>query len=191
MRTLDSNVATSDKDLQRRDWRICGTALLVAVASFLPYFNCGGFQFVEWDDGAYVFRNPMVLNGLSPEGLTYAWTTFDLGNWIPLTWMSLQLDASLWGTGPVGFHVTNAVLHALAAGVLYTALTRMTGSSGLSLVAALLLARIRCAWRVSPGSPSEKTCSAFCSERSRCGATLALWCGKVDGGCWESWRQPL
>ncbi|SFJ38352.1 tetratricopeptide repeat protein [Planctomicrobium piriforme] len=95
--------------------RISLPAWLIAVGlvllTCLAYFGVTRNGFVNYDDGNYVFRNPHVLTGLSGDNLKYAWTTFDMGNWMPATWMSLQLDAALFGVSPLTFHLTNLLLH--------------------------------------------------------------------------------
>ena len=40
------------------------------------------------------------------------WTTFHLGHYIPLSWMTFGLDYSLWGMKPAGYHLTSLILHA-------------------------------------------------------------------------------
>lgn len=101
---------------------------------FLPTLACG---FVNWDDGHYVTGNPLVLNGLSPAGIYGAFTEIVFSNWAPLTILSYQLDATLWGAAPLGYHLTNICLHALTTGLLYAFLQRATGARGRSIVATL------------------------------------------------------
>src|SRR5439155_11898501 len=68
----------------------------------------------------------------------WAWTTFHCGNWHPLTWLSLQLDGTVWDANPTGYHATNLVLHLLNVLLLLIVLLQMTGSLyGSALVAAL------------------------------------------------------
>jgi hypothetical protein len=86
-----------------------------------------GFSFTGYDDPLYVSRNPHVLEGLSLEGLRYAFTTFDTGNWHPLTWLSLMADASLGGADPSFYHATNVGLHAAATLALFVFVRRATG----------------------------------------------------------------
>jgi tetratricopeptide (TPR) repeat protein len=79
------------------------------ILSYLPALNLG---FVNWDDNLYVYENRNILL-LNSRFIQWAFTTFQTGNWHPLTWLSLGLDRFLWGTGPMGFHATNVVLHGL------------------------------------------------------------------------------
>jgi Flp pilus assembly protein TadD len=68
----------------------------------------------------------MVRNGLTWHGVRWAFG-FRESNWHPLTWLSLMLDASLGGVSPRVFHVTNLLLHAANAVLLFLVLLRMTG----------------------------------------------------------------
>jgi tetratricopeptide (TPR) repeat protein len=95
-------------------------------------------SFMNYDDSIYVTANRQVQGGLSLPGLRWACTSFDAANWHPLTWLSLQLDASLYGLCPFGFHLTNILLHAASTGLLLALLCRLTGRLWPSaLVAAL------------------------------------------------------
>jgi hypothetical protein len=95
-------------------------------------------EFTNYDDDDYVYENREVLAGLSPSGLAWALTTTEMVNWHPLTWISFQADASLFGIRPWGYHLTNSLLHAAATALLFEALFRMTGALWRSaLVAAL------------------------------------------------------
>jgi Flp pilus assembly protein TadD len=109
----------------------------VTVATFLPALGCG---FVNFDDPDYVTQNRHVTSGLSAEGTRWAFTTFTNGNWHPLTWLSLQLDASLWWPDPRGFHLTSVLVHAVNAALLFLTLRMMTGTVWRSAAVALLFA---------------------------------------------------
>ena len=67
-------------------------------------------------------------------------TTLTLANWHPLTWLSLQLDASLFGPEPAMFHRTNLLLHLANVLLLATVLRQMTGYLWRSFVVAALFA---------------------------------------------------
>jgi tetratricopeptide (TPR) repeat protein len=126
----------------RRDWITAAALAGVALCAFATALDCG---FVNLDDLYYVTANPKVRDGLSVAAFRWALTATDVGNWHPLTWLSLQLDATLWrkpdGTlDPFGFHLTNVLLHAANAALLFLALRSLTGAYGPSAAAALLFA---------------------------------------------------
>jgi len=113
---------------------------LIAFLVFAPAVRCG---FVDWDDDEYVFNNPLVLEGLTSDGIRQACTQVVFFSWAPLTILSYQLDASVFGREPWGFHFTNVAVHAVSAGLLYLVLLRMTGSAARSAAASVL-------WAVHP-----------------------------------------
>jgi tetratricopeptide (TPR) repeat protein len=95
----------------------------VTVLAFTPVFGC---DFVNYDDGDYAANNPNVQDGLSIRSFAWAWNGVHAGNWHPLTWLSLMVDAQLFGTGPLGFHVTNLVLHLANTLLLFVLLRQWT-----------------------------------------------------------------
>jgi len=109
----------------------------LTLAAFLPVVRCG---FVNFDDNRYVSENAMVQRGLTLDGVRWAFTTGELANYHPLTWVSLMLDRTLWGDGALGFHLTNVALHAANAVLLYLVLRRMTGATWRSLLVAAVFA---------------------------------------------------
>lgn len=103
-----------------------GFCCLLAIVIGWTYLPVIGFEFVDYDDPQYVSANAYVKAGITPISIAYALTTFDVGNWIPLTWLSLELDATLFGTAPAAFHVVNVLWHIANASLLYILLRRLT-----------------------------------------------------------------
>ena len=89
----------------------------VALAAFWPVT---GYDFVNYDDGVYVYRNPHVPNGLNWQNVQWAFSNLDIGLWHPLTWLSHMLDCQLYGLKrPGGHHLTNVALHAVSTVLLF------------------------------------------------------------------------
>ena len=126
--------------LRSADWTIIKASVGLVLVTLLTYSPALWCDFVGWDDPIYVTRNPAVQAGLSPSGIAYAFTTLDSSNWIPLTWLSYELDSSLFGLQPVGFHATNVILHACNVCLLFLVLKRLTAATGRSAVVALFYA---------------------------------------------------
>ena len=122
------------------DWQLFGAVLLVVVVTFVVYAPVLRHGFVEWDDPAYVLENARVRAGLSASGIAWAFTTFALGNWNPLTWLSHMSDVSLFGLAPWGHHLTSLLLHLVNTLLLFAALRRMTSAPWQSLAVAALFA---------------------------------------------------
>ncbi len=112
--------------------------LVIAVLGV--YGKVLGFDFIEYDDTGYVTRNPEVQQGLSWEGLRWAFTTLRLANWHPLTWLSHQLDVTLFGLDPSGHHAVNVLFHALNVVLLFGLLHGLTGALWRSAAAAAIFA---------------------------------------------------
>src|SRR6059036_794010 len=93
---------------------------LFTLAAFLPALQN---QFVNWDDKDNFLDNPHY-RGLGWTHIRWMWTTH-LGHYIPLTWMTLGLDYLLWGMNPVGYHLTNLLLHAANAVVFFFVVRRL------------------------------------------------------------------
>jgi len=99
--------------------------LLAAIVWFV-FGQTLHHAFVNYDDGSYVYENPIVQKGLTWEGFRWAFTHVAASNWHPLTWLSHMLDCELYGLNPAGHHLTNVLLHAAAVILLFLVLRRMT-----------------------------------------------------------------
>ncbi len=128
---------------------IIGLTVLAFVASIQ-------FDFISYDDPAYITENPRVNSGLSLSNAKWAATSTGTTNlWHPITFMSHQLDVSLFGLTPKWHHAVNVFWHAIAAGLLFLIATRLTKSHLLGFFIALI-------WAIHP----EKIQSvAWLSER--------------------------
>lgn len=112
----------------------------VVAAVFFAYAGVLSSDFVSYDDEKYVVDNQSVRGGLTPAGIRYAWTTIDCSNWHPVTWMSLELDSTLFGSNAVGFHAVNLAWHIGNVLLLFVVLRQMTGSTWRSATVAALFA---------------------------------------------------
>lgn len=108
---------------------------LVVAAAYLPSLRNG---FVNLDDPVFVYANPHVQRGFSWQGLRWAFTSVERGFWQPVAWVSLMLDAQLFGTKAAGYHFTSLIIHAAAAVVLFLAFRRLTGTTWRSAFVAAL-----------------------------------------------------
>ncbi len=117
-----------------------GISLLLALVTLAAYWGVFSSGFVDMDDPYYVVQNQQVQSGLSWDGLSWAFTSRDCDNWHPVTWVSLMLDCSLYGSGPAGFHTTNLALHILNTILLFLLLQLMTRARWRSAFVAALFA---------------------------------------------------
>ena len=115
--------------------------LLLFATTLLIYWPATRCDFLNLDDSAYFTANPHVLSGLTRDNVIYAFTTGDTGNWHPLTWLSLMLDAGIFGPdNPAGPHLTNVLFHGVNAVLLFLLLAKLTGRNIPSACVATLFA---------------------------------------------------
>ncbi len=101
-------------------------SVLLAGVVGIAFGRALGNDFVGYDDQSYVVLNPRVTNGLTLEGIQWAFTHVHASNWHPLTMISHMLDCQLYGLQPWGHHLTNILLHAAAAILLFFALRELS-----------------------------------------------------------------
>jgi len=96
-------------------------AALTTFLAFMPALRCG---FVGWDDPMNFLQNEHY-RGLGWANLHWMFTTFHMGNYQPLSWLTLGADYKLWGMDAHGYHLTNVLIHAANAALLCTLCTRL------------------------------------------------------------------
>lgn len=84
-----------------------GGVLLATIIAFLPMLWNG---FTNWDDTLYVLQNPL-LRDLSLDGLRDIFSTPVVSNYHPLTILTLAVNYQISGLEPLGYHLTNLLLH--------------------------------------------------------------------------------
>ncbi|HET8579351.1 MAG TPA: tetratricopeptide repeat protein [Methylomirabilota bacterium] len=88
---------------------------VVVVVAFFPALQAG---FIDWDEDPLLIKN-FSYRGLGPAQLRWMFTTTRMGHYMPLTWISYGWDYAIWGLRPFGYHLTNLLIHAMSAAVLY------------------------------------------------------------------------
>ncbi|HLG17627.1 MAG TPA: tetratricopeptide repeat protein [Blastocatellia bacterium] len=124
--------------LPARKRLIVGIALV--AATFVTYEKTRNHGFVSYDDATYVTGNARVQSGLSLENVAWAFSATEASNWHPLTWISHMLDCQLHGLNAPGHLLTNILLHAASAVLLFLCLHAMTGALWRSGIVAALFA---------------------------------------------------
>lgn len=160
-----------------RAWAAGLLIVAASVAAYLPALSAG---FI-WDDPDYVVNNPNLRDG---AGLVRTWTApTSVPQWYPLVFTTFWLEYQLWGLWASGYHLTNVLLHALGAVLLWRVLLRL-GLPGRAAVLGALL------WSLHPVQVESV---AWITERKN---TLSLvfyllaWLAllRVDWGRpWAAW----
>lgn len=102
--------------------------VLLIATGMVVYWPVQFFDFLIWDDHAYVVDNPHVRTGLSVENLLWALTTSHASYWHPVTWLSHMLDCQLYGLNPQGHHLGGLLIHVVSSVLLFLVLKGMTAS---------------------------------------------------------------
>lgn len=116
---------------------ICIVLALGTVALYWPITH---HPFIVFDDVAYISGNPHVTSGLSETNFIWAFTTSEQANWHPLTWLSHQLDCTLFGLNPGDHHLVNLLYHTANTLLLFLFLYNATGATWRSAFVAALFA---------------------------------------------------
>ena len=101
--------------------------LLLVLATLALYNPVTRAPFLNYDDAAYFTNNPHVRAGVSWKTVVWAFTTTELSDWKPITWLSHALDGQLFGFKPEAPHTINVLLHAANVAILFLILLSATG----------------------------------------------------------------
>jgi Flp pilus assembly protein TadD len=112
----------------------------LAVMTFAIYAQVIGHQFITLDDDSYIRENPMVNRGVTLAGLAWAFTTFYVANWHPLTWIAHMIDSQLFGMNAGGHLLVNALIHVANTLLVFWFLLRTTHARWASALVAALFA---------------------------------------------------
>lgn len=133
-------VPASSKLFQSAAQRTLLLCLLLTAAVLVVYNPVIHNGFLNFDDDGYITANAHVKAGLTWATVKWAFTTYNQGNWHPLTWLSHALDYRLFGLNPAGPHYVNVLLHAVNVVLLFLVLQSATGFRWRSLMVAALFA---------------------------------------------------
>jgi len=116
---------------QARSYAAYGALILLTLVAYGPIYSAG---FV-WDDDAMVTKNVLVH---AADGFSRIWLTTQPTDYWPVTNTSFWLEWRWWGAAPLGYHLTNVLLHTLEVCWLWSLLKRL--QIGGAWVAAALFA---------------------------------------------------
>jgi tetratricopeptide (TPR) repeat protein len=144
---VDAAKSTPSAPTRRQIWLV---SIGLVVAILAVYGQVLKFEFVTWDDPAYIYENPLVVQGVSAPSVGRAFSLAHASNWHPVTWISHMVDVQLFGLqreqgeavlqGPGGHHLVSVLLHIGNSLLLLLLLFRMTGAFWPSALCAALFA---------------------------------------------------
>lgn len=120
-------------------WFLAVGAALITAVTLAVFGQLAAFDFINHDDPYFVTLNKFVTGGLTLENIRWTFSTRELGIWHPLTWMSYQLETSVFGADSPGpRHAVNLGVHLLNGILLFLLCLRLTGARWASLLVAIL-----------------------------------------------------
>lgn len=96
----------------------------LAAVTFLVFSPVLRNGFVDWDDFTNLMSNPHY-RGLGWSQIRWMFGSTLMGHYIPITWLTFGLDYTLWGMTPLGYHLTNALIHSANAALFYLIAVRL------------------------------------------------------------------
>ena len=123
-------------------WWIPAVLAVLVAGVFSPAAHHG---FLDWDDAFNLVENAQ-FRGLTWTHLHWMFTTGRMGHYIPITWLSFAVNHAIGGMNPTGYHVTNILVHAANAALVYLLARRLlhaaTGRAGIPLVAGAVVSTL-------------------------------------------------
>jgi len=113
----------------RPHWSLAAVAIVaLTLAAYLPVMT-GEYEFL-WDDLGLIthsrFVNPQMPPHLTgAEGLRQLWASKKPMDYWPLTSTTFWLEWRIWGRDATGYHITNVLLHAINAVLVWVVLKRL------------------------------------------------------------------
>jgi tetratricopeptide (TPR) repeat protein len=116
------------------NWKYYGALAIILLISFIAYSPVLQHGLLAWDDDFYIKNNPLVHS----INLKEIFSQPVLGNYHPVTMLTLAIEYQLFGLNGTGYHVVNLLLHLLNVLLVFYTVFLLSDKGGVALVAALL-----------------------------------------------------
>ena len=151
-------------------WQVTLLGLAVGIAAALPFLPVLLNGWVIFDDDENFLEN-VDYRGMGWSQIYWAWTTFKVGVYQPLSWMLLEIEYALVGLNARGYHLTSLVLHSVVAVAFFALIVRVLGRL------------------LSPSTPTQQ--AAFWGASSLAAAMFAVHPLRVEVVAWASCQPYL
>ena len=121
-------------------WIILTICMVLIGLVWFVFGKTTSYPFINYDDPEYVYEVPEINQGLTVHGLSWAFTRVPSPTWSPLTNVSHMVEAQFYRMNAGGYHLTNVVLHTVAAILLAFGLWQGTDALWRSAFVAALFA---------------------------------------------------
>src|ERR1051326_792480 len=113
--------------------------LCIVIATLIIYFPSLKNGFTNWDDKEYVTENKDIEHFNAKE-IKFEFAHEHMGNYHPLSMLSLSIDHSRAQLDPEAYHLTNLIFHLFATLMAFLFIFELLGDNVAALVAAALFA---------------------------------------------------
>lgn len=118
-------------------------AIFIAAIVFIVYMNSFGNLFL-FDDDYLITKNTVIQSFKNIPAIfqhhLYYFTGSEGGFYRPLQSLTLVFDYFFWGLDPLGYHITNTLLHALAGIFVFIMIRALTKNNLLSIIVSIFYA---------------------------------------------------
>ena len=111
---------------------------IIVFATLFVFWNSKNFGFV-WDDNEYIVNNPNIVS-LSLQSIKHIFSSFYAANYHPITTLSWAIEYHLWGVNPVGYHISNILLHVVNVSLVFFFVQALVKDIRVSAVSTALFA---------------------------------------------------
>ena len=112
--------------------------LIAVIVTFISLYPTVNNAWVNWDDDGYVLQNSLITS-IDIDGVVSIFQEPNVvGNYHPLTVLSLAVDYAISGKASFTYHLHNLLLHLLNVVLVFVLISRLFKSHQMALIVALL-----------------------------------------------------
>lgn len=100
--------------------------IIIASITFLVYLPALQNGFVNWDDNLYIYENPNIQS-INLRFLRWIFSAEANATWNPLTMFSFGVEYAIWGLTPLGYHLSNVILHVINTALVFILAVQLIG----------------------------------------------------------------
>lgn len=120
-----------------KNLKIVISVCFIVIVTSISFYPSLENKFTNWDDNVYVTQNP-VIRDLSLKGVSRMFTSFRLGIYRPLVFLSFALEYRFFKLNPYVYHLTNLIFHLLNTLLVLLVIFILTGELRIALMVAIL-----------------------------------------------------
>ena len=110
----------------------------ILIITFMAYSSALQNQFqINWDDQKYVIENPTIRN-LSIDNIKTFFSEYYMGNYHPLSMLSLAINYHFNELSPMFYHFTNILLHLINTLLVFLLIRHLVKDIEIALITAAL-----------------------------------------------------